>query len=366
MNIAPADAIPQSDIRRVLVIKLRNHGDVLLTSPVFTVLKENLPHAEVDALAYADTTPMLEGHPAIARLFPVTRSSKTGPVASLCAELRLLRDLRSRCYDLIVHLTDHNRGARLCRILRPRFSVTHDGDFAKFFRKSFTHIVPVPKNRMSRHAVETHLDALRRLGIHPASDNSKRLVIVPGADAESRAEALLAEHALARGKFVLIHPGSRWLFKCWPADRIRALIAKLTGDGARIVVTGAPDPRELELVKAALRDAPAGVVDLSAKLSLRELAAMIARAGVFFGVDSVPMHIAAATGTPAVAIFGPSSDSVWSPWMSKHTVLRAAGFTCAPCNVDGCGGSKRSACIENIPVATAHAAIRKHFSLTAS
>jgi heptosyltransferase-3 len=366
MNINPADAIPQSDIRRVLVIKLRNHGDVLLTSPVFTVLKENLTHAEVDALVYADTSPMLKGNPAITRIHAVKRSAKTGPVSALFAELRLLRELRSRRYDLVVHLTDHNRGARLCRILRPRFAVTHAGAFRAFFKNSFTHLTPTPKGGKPRHTVETHLDALRRLGIHPDSENSKRLVIVPGAEAESRADALLAEHGLAPGKFILIHPGSRWLFKCWPADRIRALIAKLSAEGARIAVTGAPDPKELELVQSALRDAPAGVVDLSAQLSLRELAAIIGRAGVFFGVDSVPMHIAAATGTPAVAIFGPSSDGIWGPWMAEHTVLRAPGFTCAPCNIDGCGGSKRSACIEVLGVETVHSAIRKYFPLTSS
>jgi heptosyltransferase-3 len=361
MKLLPPDAVPPAAVRRVLVIKLRNHGDVLLSSPVFTVLKQNCPHAEIDALVYEDTAPMLEGHTHIARLFTVRRSSLSGALRGILAEIGLMWELRRRGYDLIVHLTNHNRGARICRLIRPKYSVNHAVDSGKFFRRNFTHLVPSPKGGHPRHAVEVHLDALRRIGMHPESDDAKRLVLVPGDAAATRADSLLAEHRLERGKFVLVHPGSRWSFKCWPADRVKELIARLVAEGGRVVVTGSPEPKEFELVREALRDAPAGVVDLSAKLSLRELAALIARAGVFFGVDSVPMHIAAAVGTPAVAIFGPSSDAVWSPWMAEHTVLRAPGFACAPCNLDGCGGSKRSACVESVSVDSAHAAIRKLF-----
>lgn len=70
------DAIDPAALKRVLVIKLRHHGDVLLTSPVFTVLKQHAPHAELDALVYADTAPMLGGHPAISQVFCIGRQWK--------------------------------------------------------------------------------------------------------------------------------------------------------------------------------------------------------------------------------------------------------------------------------------------------
>ena len=127
-----------------------------------------------------------------------------------------------------------------------------------------------------------------------------------------------ASTRLAPREFVQVHPGSRWLFKCWPADRTAALVDRIVSDGLAVVVTGAPDDRERALVAAvmaALQPATrARVVDLTGALSLPELAALTGSARAFVGVDSAPMHIAAAMGTPAVALFGPSSEHAWGPW----------------------------------------------------
>ena len=119
-----ADAIPFHQLTRVLVIKLRHHGDVLLTSPVFSALKQAAPACEIDALVYADTAPMLEGHPDIARIHQIDRGWKRlGPLAQLRAEAGLLSALRSRRYDLVVHLTGHPRGAWLARLTGARWAV---------------------------------------------------------------------------------------------------------------------------------------------------------------------------------------------------------------------------------------------------
>ena len=106
------DAVPLSEIRRVLVTKLRHHGDVLLTSPVFSTLKRAAPHVEIDALVYRDTAPMLANHPSIAWIHSIDRDWKRrGLRAQGSAELALLRELRARRYDLLLHLTEHPRGA---------------------------------------------------------------------------------------------------------------------------------------------------------------------------------------------------------------------------------------------------------------
>ena len=84
-------------------------------------------------------------------------------------------------------------------------------------------------------------------------------MLVPGAAAQARADALLREHAVRRSSFVHAHPGSRWLFKCWPAEQhARRSIDRIAADGHRLVVTGAPDPRERALVDAILRARRAG------------------------------------------------------------------------------------------------------------
>src|SRR5579871_3245411 len=108
------DAVPLGECARALVIKLRHHGDVLLAAPVLGALKAHAPRLEVDALVYDDTAAMLEGHPALAQLHRVGRDWRAlGPWQRLSQERALLRRLRSRRYDLLVHLTEHPRGAWL-------------------------------------------------------------------------------------------------------------------------------------------------------------------------------------------------------------------------------------------------------------
>ena len=350
------DPIGVDSLRRVLVVKLRHHGDVLLTSPVFTVLAARAPHAEIDALVYADTRDMLAGHPAVARLHLIDREWKRqGLLLQARREAALLAALRERRYQLIVHLTDHWRGAWLAQLLRPRWSVAPARP-GLAWKASFSHRFPLPKGT-PRHTVEANLDALRRVGLYPTGDE-KRLVMVPGPEAEAKVDALLAQHGLAARGFLHVHPTSRWLFKAWTDEANAELLARLAADGHRLVVTGAPNAREQAIVKRILERAQAPVADLSGALTLREMGALAARARLFFGVDSAPMHIAAAMGTPVVALFGPSGEREWGPWMVPHRVV-ASDHSCRPCGNDGCGGGKLSECLTGLPVDRVHAAVNE-------
>jgi heptosyltransferase-3 len=348
------DAINLGSVRRILVAKLRHHGDVLLASPVFQVLRNHAPHAEIDGLVYADTRELLEGHPAIAQLHAIDRSWKRqGLLTQARRESALLRALADRKYQLLVHLTDHWRGAWLAQALRPRWSVA-PGRESRIWRYSFSHCYPMAARR---HTVESNLDALRRLGIHP-EEGEKRLVLVPGAEAESRVDQLLAGHGLARGGFIHVHPTSRWLFKAWTESRNAELMRTLVRDGHRVVLTAAPDTREKAIAARIVQEAGAGIVDLSGQLGLTEMAALTARARLFLGVDSAPMHIAAAMGTPVVALFGPSSEATWGPWRVEHRIV-SGPESCRPCDLDGCGGGKVSECITRLGVARVHSAVNE-------
>ena len=348
VNTVP-ETVPFDTLRRVLVIKLRHHGDVLITSPVLSVLKARAPQCEIDALLYADTVPMLAGHPALAQLHTIDRRWKTlGLCGQLAAEWRLLSTLRARQYDLIIHLTEHRRGAWLTRLLGPLFSVAPKVvGRGSFWRNSFSQLYHLDKTGR-RHVVEYNLDALRALGIDPPPEQRK-LVMVPGKDAEARVAALMNTHGLAAKGFIHLHPTSRWLFKCWPAEKTAALMDKLHAEGHRLVLTAAPDAKETALIAAIRTQTQAPHVDLSGQLSLKELAALTAQARLFIGVDSAPMHIAAAMGTPTAVLFGPSGDKEWGPWQVMHRVV-TTDHTCRPCGQDGCGGSKISDCLVTLPV----------------
>lgn len=354
----PADAIPLSQIRRILVTKLRHHGDVLLASPVFSALKAAAPLAQIDGLVYADTADMLSGHPGLDQLHAIDRAWKRlGLTGQAKAEWSLLKTLQSRQYDLIVHLTEHPRGAWLSRLLKPRYAVApRVNGRGRFWKGSFTHFVSPIMGSGRRHVVEQNLDALRRLGIQPAQDQ-RALTFVPGADAEAHIAARLQSLGLEPGKFVHLHPPSRWHFKCWTAEGWANIIVRIRAAGWPVLLTAAPGAKEghlIERIQTALakRNEPPAA-SLAGALSLKDLGALTAQARCFAGVDSAPMHIAAAMRTPVVVLFGPSGEGHWGPWgtprIGHHQVItRSAQFNCRPCGLDGCGGGKVSECLTHI------------------
>lgn len=351
------DAVPLGEIARALVIILRHHGDVLLASPVLSALKAQANAAELDALVYDDTSPMLEGHPALARLHLVGRDWRNaGFPARLRSELRLYGALRARRYDLLIHLTEQPRGAWLARALGVRYRVAPAaGGRRAFWSGSFTHLFPSAGNGR-RHRVEANLDALRRIGLQPGMEE-RRLRFVPGEAAEARIDEVLASEGIRPREFVHIHPASRWSFKCWTAERNAELIDRLA-TVARVVLTSAPDPEEAFQIAEILSRTRSKPVNLAGRLSIKELGALTARARLFLGVDSMPMHLAAAVGTPTVALFGPSGEHEWRPWRVAHRVVTSS-HACRPCGNDGCGGGKVSECLTTLGVEEVWAAARE-------
>ena len=347
------DAVPLGECRRALVIKLRHHGDVLLASPVLSALTEAQPGLEVDALVYDDTAPMLDGHPALSQLHKVGRKWKSeGWLARISSERSLFGNLKSRNYDLVVHLSEQPRGAWLARALGARYSVApRMNGRGSFWSGSFSHLYPIAGRR---HQVEVNLDALRRIGIQPSMEQRK-VIFVPGAEAERKMEHV------EQKSFIHVHPASRWRFKCWPAEKNAELIDRLSEEGHQVVVTASPDSAEVALVEEILKRVKASPLNLAGQLSLKELGALTARARLFIGVDSMPMHLAAAMGTPTVALFGPSGELEWGPWRVAQRVVTTT-HACRPCGLDGCGGGKVSECLTRLPVDAVHAAARELLS----
>lgn len=130
-----------------------------------------------------------------------------------------------------------------------------------------------------------------------------------------------------------------------------ALITRLIKAGHKIILTSGPDPEEKQMVAEILATAPSSpsLLDWSGQLTLKELTALLQRARLFIGVDSAPMHMASALGTPVVAIFGPSGDIEWAPWQTRAQVL-VSEHSCRPCGFAGCGGGHVSECLEAVSV----------------
>src|SRR3989344_4810851 len=321
-------------VKKVLVVKLRQLGDVLLTGPVFFALKTQLPGAVVDAYVYSDSIPLLQGHPAIHGVLGYDRAWKSLSWRKrLAREWALLWQIRKNRYDLVINLTEGDRGAIAAKISGApiRVGMAPKG---RFKNKLYTHVVKSCSTL--RHTVERNLDALRRIGIFPAWGDRELYFPPP------------PEIVLPPNPYILIHPTSRWKFKCLPVATMRALVIFLLSRGISLDFTSGPDPEEREMVRQICQDFP--VLDLAGKISLNELGAWILHSEQLICVDSLQLHIASALKKPATAEFGPTSDVTWGPWRNPHARIVAQNFSCRPCYQDGCGGSKVSDCLATLHV----------------
>ena len=361
-------------VRNILVAKLRHHGDVLLTTPLFAILKQRFPHASIDAYIYKETAPMLEGHPAINELLFYDKAiKKKGFFKKLIYELKLLFNIRRKNYDLVINLTEGDRGALAAWISKAKVRVGFDPEGSGMFRKKscYTHIARIC--HQTRHTVERHLDVLRCLGIFPSLDERDLVLSVP-VEAYKKIKILLAKEGIEANNFVMIHPVSRWLFKCLPEQTVAEVIKYLHERGERIVLTASSDPLEMamnEKILSLAKEVP--ICHLGGQISLKELGALIDLSKLLICVDSVPMHMASALKAPVVALFGPTSEKTWAPWRNPHARVVTQQYSCRPCYMPGCGGSGKSDCLETLSSRTickeveaalaSHQALEKFYNL---
>lgn len=311
---------------KILVCKLRHHGDVLLTTPFFTSLKAAYPHAYIEAYIYAETAPMLEGNPHIDTISVVNRKK----------ELATLWGFAKKKFDLAFNLTEGDRGAITCFASRAKtrvgFAPGPGGMWKK--EKLLTHLIehcPHPK-----HAVEKNLDALRMLGMSPRQEDRELFFHIPD-DARERMQNLAGEG------FTLIHPVSRWMHKALPPKTVSEVLRRVPGP---IVLTSGPNRAEMNYIDQL--DIPEHVINLAGQTTLKELGALIELSDVLFCPDSVPFHMASALKARVVSFFGPSSEKNWGPWRNPNATVLTKDLPCRPCYRPGCGGSKISDCIVSI------------------
>lgn len=288
-------------------MKFRQLGDVLLMTPLLAALKEGCPQATLDVAVYEEAAELVAHHPAVSRVLTVKRGEKGW---------RFYGQVMRGGYDLVINLTEGDRGAIAALLSRAKVRVGFARRRDTWF---YTHIVkncPTP-----RHTVERQLDVARRLGLVP-TDKRVRLEIPSEVEAAVRAR-------VGERQPIVVHPFSRWKFKCWP--HMPELIRRLEARGERVIVTGMAEDGEM-----------GGERWVG---SLLELGALLKCARALVTVDSLPLHMASAVGCPTVAIFGPTSEVAWGPWMNPRARVVSAQMSCRPCLQDGCGGSKRSECL---------------------
>lgn len=309
---------------RILVIKLRHHGDMLLVTPVVHALKATYPDAKIDVLLYEETRQMLTNNPQVHRIYGIDRKwKKQGVRYQLQQEWQLLSQLRKQRYDIVLNLADQWRSIFVLAFIgaKRRIGFAFPKRDNVFWKKWHTDLVSTAEHA-TQHTVEQNLSILSPLGI---TTRDAPATMSYSAEEWRACEAKIP--ATFRDNYVVIQPTSRWFFKCWREKNMADVINALALDGQHVILTSGPDRKELEMVENILSGCHSdNVISLAGQFTLSELAALIDHARLFIGVDSVAMHMAAALQTPLVALFGASKLTFWHPWQAKGEVIWAGDY----------------------------------------
>ena len=318
----------QIGFERILVIKMKLIGDVLLTTPVLDALRKKFPSATLSVCVSRGAETILSGDPNANEVFAGTPRRNVGFLGKLQDEAGLFRKIRSTRYDLVVDLTTTDRSAIITRLTGARCRlgyVSHKGFIGR--SRAYTHTVQPVRGE---HIVRKHCRILQPLGINVTDP---QLVFPIVAADQQTIQALLPPEK----PFFQVHPISRVERKNWPT----AFMAEMVNTVARTrgwipVITGSSDPAEQAGIGELRKLLQCEHVDLSGKVTLKQLGAISQQARFFLGVDTAPMHIAAAVGTPVAALFGPSSEKLWAPWCDKALVLSRELDCRLPCKNKQC------------------------------
>jgi ADP-heptose:LPS heptosyltransferase len=324
--------------RRVLAIRHRAGGDLLLTTPAFHALRRGLPGARIEVLTARGLAGLLAGNPDVDRVLTFDRRS-IGSQAALYT--RLVRG----GYDVVLDLVSNPRSAFLAALTRAPIRVGYD-----IPGRRWAYTLRLPREPMGsagpvlRYAPEAALDQVRALGL-PAAGTTLRFSVTPAAAAEF--ESWRREEGLHGGRpLVACLPAASWPAKTWPAERFVETMDALAAE-AEVIWLWGPGERDLaEACRARMR-APSR---LAPATDWQGLGALLARSALLVGNDSGPKHVAVALGTPTVTVFGPTHPATWHPPAGPHVALRAEGLACLHCNANVCplGGEAHIRCMRDV------------------
>jgi heptosyltransferase III len=339
---------------KILVVALRRLGDVLLTTPLIRSLRRAWPEAAIDALVFADTAGILEGNPDLNGI--IGMPPRPSHVQSLALAARLWRR-----YDLSISTQPGDRPTAFAIVAgRTRIAPVEPSLGGRIKSRFLHRRVPYGGGV---HRVEQMLRLADALGIARAPElvNPKPRA-APG---------------LPDGNYAVIHAAPMYRYKQWTKEGWRALAARLAERGLAVVATGGPAADERRYLDDVWGDGSPTVLRVDGRLGWPQLAGLLAEARVYVGPDTSVTHLAAASGCPTIALYGPTDPRLWGPWPREGlaTMWDAAGtiqrrgnvwlvqnpLPCMPCQCEGCERSlgSYSACLDELAVEQVIAAVEK-------
>ncbi len=306
----------KSKSKKILIVKPRAIGDVLLSTPVLPNLREEFPGVQIDFLVEKFASDILTDNPFIDNV--ISFDTKTQ------SSMSIISRVRKNKYDLIIDLFANPRTAIITMLSGAKYRVGFPFKWRKFAYNILVH----PRSG-EVHNVEFNLDALRRLDIpikfkNPAfylNDMVKKF-----------ADTFLSSHNLSPGKFITINIGGGWEIKRLPADKLIELSNLIHAELHMpvVILYGPSEKKEAWQITASTS------AILAPPTSLHEMGAIMKESFLLITNDSGPMHIAAALGVPTLAIFGPTSPHLQGPYENIPEIVRNENLNCLECNLTKC------------------------------
>ena len=326
---------------RILIVRLRQIGDVVFTTPAVRGLREHFKDAHITYLVEPAAAPVVAANPHINDV--IVTPGRRG-VAGFRDDLALIGRLRAARYDTAIDFHGGPRSSLVTWLSGASVRIGYDSPGRGWM---YTIRVPRPRHFRPRHAVENQWDLLNALGIPTPDASHAPVEMRADPRAANAVAARLARAGVRAGDpVIVVHVSAGNPFRRWPLDAFTKLVATLVlgGPSRRVVVTSGPSEREastdvIKQAQALLKPTDAGRVLGCGEFSLDELRALMDRASLFIGGDSGPLHIASTSTIPIVGLYGPTLPVRSAPWRAPEWISESvgvAGLPCRPCDQRSC------------------------------
>lgn len=297
---------------KILIIKFNNIGDVLLSSSLIENLKLYYPDSQIDYALNDYSSSMINNNPNINQIFLYKRSTykKMSIFKRFIAEFKYFKNIVDNKYDIVINLTKGDRGAILAFFSNAKVRLGYE------LNSSFKYFKPFTKTLKQKvqHTVQRDLEFINLLD---KKIINKKVSIYWNNEDEKKVDKFLQENSI--DNFVQVHPVSRWMFKCWDDEKMAKAIDYIIFDKKiDVILTASNDPIEKNKISEIISLCKSKPYNLTGELTLNELAYLSKKANLYFGIDSAPMHMAAAIDTSVVALLGASRADLWGPWDNEN------------------------------------------------
>ena len=318
---------------KILIVKLSAIGDVIHTLPSLNAIRKHYPDAHITWLIEEVSSSLVVGHDALDRIIISKRKRWIkkifGPscLINIKEAYKFIKELRDTEYDLIIDFQGLLKSAVLISLARGKRKTGFDKGMEHMEHSYIFLNERIPPVNMDNHALLRNLMLINTLGVKskeieykiPVSDHTRNIT-----------GELLERHGIkGSGLLVAINPVAKWETKLWDNRKFALLADRLIEKyKASIIFTGSQSDKST--IKNIMSFMSKKAVNLAGETTLKTLAVLYEKTKFLISTDTGPMHMAAAVGTPVIALFGPTAPWRTGPFGSEHKILRS-NLKCSPC-----------------------------------